>query len=375
MSIFDYHRRSLCGEIWDLNELTLKHAARTQVARQVASRFPHATRIFLVGDLTGHYYNDQSELDVAVQATEGDFSKYQEEANIASGYFIPGTIRRVSFHVLKAGTAADALASQFGTVFDLKSGVWYGKRVSDTSEMARPEAVLSHVHWRLFKAKSSTELYPYTWRVLREAFTLLPDDSRKKIVYTLTTKAQTLSDEIRDIIKKYNSARVWRVASEFIEELEDDDTPDLVDEYVVGQLLPLPVVKAIVNKFRYEDVVNVLDEMNDRLEEDQMKMIRETAPILHLSSADTDSLTYDGFIYKEAGPASINFLWDRLINLVDLIVIHSGGYGSSLDTLFSVFDYVLEHSRYATTGARRRRVVMRLYRKYFRHVDEERKLT
>lgn len=377
MSIFDYHHRSLCAEVWDLNELTLKNGARTQIARQVRSRFPNARNIFLVGDLTGHYYNDRSELDVVVQASDDDLAKYQEDADIASGYFIPGTLRRMSFYVLKEGTSAGALAEQFGPIYDFNSGVWYGKRVADTSEMVRPEAVLSHVHWRLFKAKHSTDLYPYDWRVLQEAFSLLPDDAREKIVYALTTKTHELSDEIRDTVKRYNSARVWRISSEFIAELDEDYTEDLVEEYVVGELLPLPVVKAVVNKCRYEDVVEILDEMNERLKDDRMKSLRETAPVLHMSDVQSakKDVAYEGYIYKEAGPASMNFLWDRLINLVDLLVIHSGGYGNSLDTLFKVFEYILEHSRYANTGARRRRIVMRLYRKFFRHLEEERKLT
>ncbi len=376
MKVLDYHRRLMDGSIWNSDEMTLASNTRRHLHHQMSRRFPNAKAVYLVGELVGHYYEDTSDLDILVRVADSDLEAYGEDANIVSGYLLSRTTHPVRFYLVPERVSAAALAERFGPLYDVTTGSWHGKRVTDITEMARADAILQRARWRLYKAKWSTELYPYYWNVLKTAFASIPVQDREGVLFELRKHVQVLNKNVRSVVKAYNKADIWKEASAFSEQLEEEANDYFVEDYLASTELPLPVIKSIINKFRYSALLFELEDMSSKLQDARMLKEREKAPVYNIEGSVLEALPPPVIrvgenIYKIAGEASSRFLWARLDSLINLIVIHSGGYGKALDTIFKVFSHVLEKNRYVQTGARQRRIVMRLYRKFYRHIDDD----
>jgi len=376
MHILDYHRRLMDRDIWNSDEMNLAPAARLQLQHQISRRFPNAKAVYLVGALVGHYYDEQSDLDVLIHTADADMEEYRKDTQIVSGYFLSNTNHPVRFYLVPESVSPDALASRFGTIYNVTTGVWHGRRVTDITEMARPEAILQCARWQLYKAKWSTKLFPYKWTILKTAFSEIEEEDREGILFELRKHVLDLRKNVRNVVKAYNKKEVWKEASIFDEQLEEDPNDFFLAEYMEEEKLPVPIIKSILNKFRYADLLFELEDLSRKLRDARMVKDREKAPVFNVvGSSKEDSppkvIRVGEHLYKMAGEASSRFLWERLNALTDLIVIHSGGYGHALDTIFKLFSFILEKNRYVQTGARQRRIVMRLYRKFYRHIDDD----
>ncbi len=372
MSLFDHHRRLLSPDIWHKDEMSPTNKVKAQLHDQVDRRFPRASKVLFVGDLVGHYYDPESPLDVLLLVPKEVVDSYRKEAQFVSGYKLRGSDHAVNFHFLDESLNTAVLADRFGTLYDVVSGDWVGKRVADLSELARPEAILQRIRWRLYKTKASEEPYPYRWDVAREAFARLGEEDREFIVSELQQIVARLQSNISNVVKTYNRAEVWTAASTLnellAEDADEDDVLDLVKEHNV----PPSVLTAIYNKYRYQHVLELLQEDDERLQQEKAMAESESGPKLQMITSGVeapDELVYRNAVYHKTAGGASKFMWDRVNALVNLVVVNNGGYGNAVDVVYKIFDKILSGSRYMNTGPRRRKVVLRLYKKYYRHMD------
>lgn len=341
MTILDYHHRTLCPEVWSPDELVLRPKVRDHISQQVRARFTQAQGILLVGDLTGHYYTDDSDLDLLVVAkTPEQVQPLIQESQFVSGYRLGSTQHRVNFHILTPGTSPAALATKFGPVYDLNSGMWYGRRVLDASEMSRVDAVMEHVSWQLYKAKSSVQLGKPKWTILREAVSKLPAEDRKQVISKIKLTLAGLDRNVRRVIKAFNRAEVWTGAARFAQVLNDGAQDDELEETMDALSLPREVAAAIVNRYRYEEVLDQLEQQDLKLQKAE-NLDRGEIPGLRLSEAQDPLVA-------------------RLSKVLDSLVIAGGGIGTAVDSVASALESVLRHSRYLSTDQRRSMVLRKL---------------
>jgi hypothetical protein len=321
--------------------MVLRPKVRSHIFEQVQARFAGAKGVLLVGDLTGHYYTDDSDLDLLVVAAQEDQVKsLLQESQFVSGYRLDGTSHSVNFHILHPGTSAAALASKFGAVYDLNSGMWYGRRVLDTSEMSRVDAVREHLTWRLYKAKGSVQLSSPKWNILKEAFSKLPQDDRQQLVDWLKMSLAGLDRNIRRVIKAFNKTEVWTGAAHFAEVLADGARDDELSETMEALSIPHEVAAAIVNRHRYEDVLDQLEQLDQKLRKE----------------ADGDRGEFAGMrVSSRQEP-----LVDRLSSVLDSLIVAGGGIGTAVDSVSSALETALRHSRYLSTDKRRQMILKRL---------------
>jgi hypothetical protein len=233
---------------------------------QVSRRFPKAMKILVVGDLSGHYYNEESPFDVIVLAPKEVLTNYKHEADFVSGYILKNTAHKTYFYVMDSSIRPELIADKFGPTYDVFEDRWVGKRVTGTTEMTRPEALLQMIKWKLYKAKEmDEEPFPYEWRILAESMEHLSGDDRKVLLNELKQVVARLENSIGKVLNKYNDAAVWRNASTlkrlFDEAADDDD----IKEFIDAQRIPAPVVMALMNTYRYADVLDQIEDIDERL--------------------------------------------------------------------------------------------------------------
>jgi len=341
MSVLDYHHRTLCPDVWSADELVLRPKVRNHIFGQVQERFAGAKGVLLVGDLAGHYYDADSDLDLLVVASQdGQVQDLMRESQFVSGFLLPGTQHHVNFHILKPGTSVEALATKFGPVYDLNSGMWYGRRVLDASELTRPDAVKEYLTWRLYKAKGSVQLDSPKWNVLKEAFSSLSGQGRKEVISWLHLSLSGLDRNIRKVIKAFNQAEVWTGAAHSAQVLDDGAHDDELADTMEALSLPHEVAAAIVNRYRYEDVLGQLEQLDKKL----------------AKSEDQDRGSFGGLRLSSREEPLV----ERLSAVLDSLVAAGGGIGTAVDSVASALESVLRHSHYLATGKRRQMLLKKL---------------
>jgi hypothetical protein len=86
--------------VWSQTEQSLSPRASVQIDEQVGERFPRALAVYIIGDMTGHYWDEQSDLDLLIQVDPEDLLEYREEARTASGYKLTNTEHPVNFFLI-----------------------------------------------------------------------------------------------------------------------------------------------------------------------------------------------------------------------------------------------------------------------------------
>jgi hypothetical protein len=367
MSIFNYHRRLLSPTVWKTDELRPSPRVRNQIRNQIQARFPAASRVFLAGDLAGHYYDEVSPLDLIVYAPKEKVAQYKQEAQVVNGYLLSGTDHGVYFHILSNTIKPELLAEKFGPIFDIEMNRWFGKRVTGNTELIRPDAILQRIKWRLYKVKDyDDELYPYEWIVLSEAVRHLSTEGRQNLKDSLREVIARLKHNVGNVLASYTDAAVWRSASALQELIDEDSYADDIQEFVEANSIPSPVVLAMINVLRYQDVLAEIEEVDEQIKElDEIQSQGRGVQLQSIASTKRTSSRR-----KQAAKAASEFVWQRLANLVDLVIIQNGGYGNAVETVFQLVSRVLDKSRYMNTGIRRRKVALRLYQKYYRHMKD-----
>jgi hypothetical protein len=330
------------------------------------TRFPRAARVFLAGDLAGHYYHETSPLDLIVLAPQEDVEKYRREAQVVNGYLLKGTDHGVYFHIVPDTVKPELLSEKFGPVFDIGMDRWFGKRVTGNTEMIRPDALLQHIKWKLYKVKEyDDEVYPYEWRILGEAVRHLSPTGRAHLKDSLKQVIARLEMGIGKVLKSYKDPAVWRNASTLQQLFRSDYNEEDIYGYIQANKIPVPVVLATLNVLRYEDVLDAIEEIDEQMQDEAIAQQGGRGVQLQSITGATADPTY-----KKAGRAAAEYLWKRLGNLVDLVILQSGGYGKAVDTTVEIVERILENSRYMNTGPRRRQVALRIYKRFYRHMKK-----
>ena len=115
--------------------------------------------------------------------------------------------------------------------------------------------------------------------------------------------------------------------------------------------MPQKLLHAVLHKYRYKDVLDLLEDVDDKIRMRAKKMQN----ISKTGAAGEDRIVAN--------------LQQRMDNLVSLLIQRSGGYGAAPEVVFDLFDAILSHNRYLGNEMRRRRIVQRLYRKYWQRKD------
>lgn len=340
MSIYDYHRRVLSPSIWQEDGNTLTSRARSQLDEQVRTRFPTATGVYLIGDLMGHYWDEESDLDVLVQVPDSDATKYRDDVQIASGHLLLPSDHRVYFWLISDRQSPEAVAKHFGPIFDTSTRQWYGERVLDINEMTRPEAILRRVNWKLYKAKKSLELWPESFPVAFAAFAELPEDKQIRLLEELRYKTGLLDKKISQGLTKNSDPSAWKKLEAFENALFQEEDEELPARAVV-EGIPEHLVQSVLHKFRYLDLLEEFENRYRRTKEDR-----------------------EGAIMSTAKTATSSQMMSRLDSLLVSLVSSSGGYSNAPETIYEVITRLLD-SKYINTTARQRNLVYKLYQRYY----------
>jgi hypothetical protein len=349
--VLDYHQKVLCPDVWDATEQSLSPRASVQLDEQIGERFPNATAVYIVGDMTGHYWDDESDLDLLVRVDSEDLSAAREAARAASGYKLTNTKHKVNFFLIPSDIEPTAIAKNFGLLYDLSTGTWWGqKNWGATNELSRPSAIIAYINWRLFKVKHSMEVDPYDWKVLSEAFRELGEEDRQTVVKTLQGRVARLRKAVDDHLQN-KPKESWRRAEELEEALQEGET-ELTTEYAN---LPPSLLYAVLHAFRYEDLLDTLKQADE---------------VMTRNERTASTLEPEQRVAEEKIEHEQTNYWKRIDMLVTRICQARGGFKNSEDTFVEVFGYLLEGNKFIKTKDRQRRIARRIYDRYYRGSKE-----
>jgi len=366
MSIWDYHRRWLDPYVWGADERTLTSRTQSQLDEQVRTRFPTAEGVYLVGALVGHYWDPESELDVLVRVPDDNLPGYRDDARIASGRKLLPSEHRVNFWLVSAQRPPDVIARHFGPIYDIFGQQWFGERNTSESELLQPGALLRQINWQLYKAKRTLDPYPEKWTVATEAFNAMRPEHQLKLIEALQMKVGALDNNVQKGLRDAD-ASVWKALEEFEHELYETGNDDLPTQVVEAGTLPDRQVKAVLHKFRYDDLLETLQqqyEQSQRLlaekQEQEMRMAATNNP---------KTIQHKGVTYRKIGSAAAH-LWARFESSMHQLLMAEGGYEHAVDVVFDAIVLILDKSRYINTTSRRKEIVYRLYRRYYQGKGE-----
>lgn len=343
MSLLDYHGKNLLPTVWSPDG-DVSRSFRSQLNDQL-KRFPTAREVILLGDTTSHYWKWDSDIDVMLRVPEEDLGEARQQAKRASGYPLEDTKNQVNFWPIADSTVPAVLSKHFGSVYSVDTGYWYGKHVQDEMELRSADAVLQHANWRLYKAKFLDEPFPYEWRILAEAFSVLPDDERLAVIDSLRYRIVHIDRNVTKLLKR-QPRETWRAAEKFDEDLtENEEVPE------ENKHVPKRVVLALLHRFRYMDLLDTVIEIDDKLQ----NQIRVAAPPKKS---------------KDEEPVSVALMKKRLVQLSDMIVQRQGGAVHAVGSMYNLVRQLLEQNRFMQTEMRRRQTVYRLYRRFYMGKEE-----
>lgn len=350
MSIYDYHRRVLSPDIWQSDETTLTSRARSQIEEQVRTRFPTTVGVYLIGDLVGHYWDEESDLDVLVRVPDEDISRYRDDVALASGRKVLPSDHRAYFWLVSDRQKPEVISKHFGPVYDMATQQWYGERVLDINEMTRPDAILRSANWKLYKAKKSLELWPHEYTVEFFAFRELPTERRAKLLDNLRHKTKMLDRKIRSSLSSQADASTWKALEEFENRLFETEEEALPVQAIQKQNLPKHLVQAVLHRFRYFDLLERLEELHKR-------------SIAEQEADEEGEFMATASPYKKSSPSS-SAAWTRLDSLITTLISSTGGYTNAPETVMEIITRLLD-SKYVNTTARKRAIVYKLYQRYY----------
>lgn len=349
--------------MWSQTEQSLSPRASVQIDEQVGERFPRATAVYIIGDMTGHYWDEKSDLDLLVRVDAEDLSEYREEAQTASGYMLTNTDHPVNFFLIPDASAPSVIAKNFGALYDLSTGTWIGKRNLTSNELANPGAIIQYINWRLFKVKRSLEVDPYDWRVLLEAFRSLSSGERDKVVTILKGRVKRLEHSVSKHLEGQPREN-WKLVEELEEELDTSTRGSLPAEF---DGLPRPLLNAVLHVYRYDDLTETLEQVHET-----MSRVERTASTKRLGaedeveeSVDEVEIVLDEDIEVDDLGEETNF-WKRIDMLVTRICQTRGGYANSSQTIYDIFAYLLEGNKFVKTKLRQREIALAMYKKFYR---------
>lgn len=367
MPILDYHQRVLCPDVWSQTEQSLSPRASVQLDEQVGERFPRATAVYIIGDMTGHYWNKESDLDLLIRVDAEDLEEYREEARTASGYKLTNTDHLVNFFLIPDKSEPSVITKNFGPLYDLSTGTWLGDRNLTSNELTRPSAVIQYINWRLFKVKQSLEVDPYNWKVLLEAFRALSSEERSRVIDTLKGRVKRLEHGVNKHLEGEPKEN-WKLVEELEQELDENNVGDIPSDFIH---LPRPLLNSVLHTYRYDDLVETLEQVHETMSRSERTA---SAKLLHRVFADEEleegekeevEIVLDKDIAVKDFSEETHF-WKRIDFLVTRICQARGGYANSSQTIYDIFSYILEGNKFIKTKLRQREISLALYNKFYR---------
>jgi len=345
MGLLDFHAKNLLPAVWSPDgDLTKRFLA--QLGEQL-KRFPETQAVLLVGDAVGHYWQRDSEVDILLLTPAEALSDARQQAERASGYQLSETDNTAKFWPIRSSFSPDVLAKHFGPVYNVSTNTWHGQRVADEMELQRTAGVLQYANWRLWKAKYLEDPFPYDWRILAEAFQCLNADDRTDTLDSVKRRVSQIDRNVRKLLKR-QPKEIWRAAEVFDQELIDtEELPQNAGE------IPRRVALALLHRYRYQDLMATLVEIDEKLHHREHIMRRYAAP-------------------RRLTEKRVHTFVVRILQLVDVVVQQLGGAGNAIAVLLELFEQMLDHSRYITSEQQRRRIVYQLYQRYYQTSPKER---
>jgi len=343
--------------VWDETQQSLGMRASVQIDEQVSDRFPNATAVYIIGDMTGHYWDDDSDLDLLIRALPEDLPSYREEARVASGHLMPNTKHRMNFFLISDETTPTSVSKHFGLLYDVSVGTWFGEKNWTTNELSRKSAIIPYVNWRLFKVKNSFELDPYDWKVLLDAFREIPEAEREGVVKALKGRVIRLESAISKHLQGEPKEN-WKLVERLEEEL-DDGVHELSSEYLD---LPGPLIYSVLHTYRYDDLADTLDQIHETVSRHERtaavrkRAAQDKVPVKDVPQIDSEER--DSY-------------WNQINSIANAVFQARGGFDNADKTMVSLVRYLFNHNQFLKTAQTRRDIVTELYNKYVRGSNDE----
>lgn len=262
MPLEEFHHLYYAPDVWDTtNENQLLSRTKAQIGDVINSRFPAATNVLLAGELVTNYYDEKSDLDVVVLVPPEKLKEYEEELPFINERNLLPTEHLFYWYLLPDTISTDLLVSKFGLLYDVIKEIWYGRKVPGLSQLARPEAILAYVNWQLFKYKKTLDLFPLTWTYVFAAFNELKEKEKVTVIDSLKHRSFQVDQLLKKTLKRSGSKKLWKQVENFeklLWESEDEDLPLTIN--ATGQI-PTPLLWLVVQRFRYKDLADRLEEM------------------------------------------------------------------------------------------------------------------
>ena len=260
----DYCRKWLDPTVWQRGEKHLHAKVRVPLTAQLLERFPEATSYYIAGRLTGHYYDDESTLDVLVACPKNLVKTYTAEAPILEGHQLAASTPRTAVVVfVPSSVGVQTLASKFGPLYDMKKDLWVGRReVFGVSELASTEALLRSINWELFKLRKTGSTLDVDPHLFVEGFRELDVSAKHTFIDETKERSKSLDLLIQGALTKY-PATTWK-AVEALENslLANGSVGSFLDQVIdtTPANLPESLKQLIFHRHRYEQLVNAFSE-------------------------------------------------------------------------------------------------------------------
>lgn len=354
MSLLDFHAKNLLPTVWSPDG-TLMMRFRAQLREQVKHRFAYARDVLLVGDTVSRYWKHDSDVDVLLLVDDADMVEAAKQVKRASGFPLLDTDNQVRFWPIMSGMAPSVVAKHFGAVYSTRTGRWYGQHVRDTQELQRVDGLLHYANWRLFKAKHDEDPFPYDWKILTTAFKTLDTREREQIIDETKFRIAHVDRNVTRLLKN-QTKEIWKAAERFDQELvELEDIPANVDT------IPRRVALAILHRFRYQDLLGTLVDLDDKMHQRSMYTMARTTRV---AKPRKD-------VAPQPESSNTAILRKRLLQTSEMLLMRQGGSANAINAIYDQIQFLLDQNRYVLTDMRRRRVAYRIYKRYYLGKYEE----
>lgn len=261
MAVEDHHRIRLDQSVWDPTEQHLLPRTRAQIGDTVRQRFPEATDVLLAGELITNYYDEQSDLDVVVVVPPEKLTDYKEELQFINGRNLLPTEHELYWYLIPDTVERPVLVERFGLLYDVIRDLWYGRRISGLTQLARPEAIVQYVNWQLFKYKQTLELFPLTWTYVFAAFSELKPADKSQVIDDLKRRGHRIGRLIRKALKSGRNGQLWKQVEVLEDQLLETEDEDLPLALAATKQIPLSLLWLVLHRFRYKNLADRLETM------------------------------------------------------------------------------------------------------------------
>lgn len=276
----DYHRIGLNPEIW-LAERELRPVVRLCL-EEVLQRCGTVRRAFVVGAITGHYYDEKSSLDLLVQVPQEQVETVLAEALLLADRFVESTSHPLRIVPVPSSIAPTVLQQKFGPLYDFNSRLWLGANASTRAELAEPKAFLRRLNWRLFKDRKALEDQGRNfWKLEEAVYTDLPLKEQAEVLAELGYRVRRLDNYLRRALV-HEPKEIWKRLESFEQELiraveSGDPTAPVLAK---ATALSVKMKELAIQKLRLASVLTTLRALSAKaVEQQELELQMQGLPI------------------------------------------------------------------------------------------------